>query len=601
MAKLLSYYRLCPLIDTKNLLGISEGAESGLIIVTLGRNIAIKYRVSDQKQLSSWRTKDKFSSPVYYDCKLNKYVAAFNYAYVRTWTDEDESLDKIKKYKFNQPILTIIVHNTETYVVFKTGSVYPLSEILETRKTFTPAVVAEIGQLEDITYLSSGEDLYFGFLVKSDSGLVFYWTVYTYYSKNVFSSVVLSNTTETLQGLELFVAHKIVHVLTIWGDGKVYLNELSQQKKSPASELFIVLENISAQHSIKIISLDDSHIAVYGADPNEEGAILIIYNTQFKLTQSKQIHKLYSEDARIWKMFNYILLPVGQNLVVVPFCLESEQLVALIGSHKSVQTKDDDIAFATEYELANWTAKQHKVKKKKSDKGKVQGLQVLDNRLEDLLKDGHSEADIIELVVAKIIEEKNIKLLEKSLSFFTDIPEALLVKLLKFTLTCEEKYLKKSKGGPYNNYPNELLPNTRASVLDKILVRKFSNVMLLPHLRATLTIDEAILLLQYLIYQLSEDGHDLPSLVGEECEQHLVNWISLVIDSNYQKFILSKDEKIQNLLVECKSVIVEHLAVLEDLKQLIPVLAGFKLQAEGKSLVDGKLANSLYSIEIVSY
>lgn len=601
MAKLLSYYRLCPLIDTKNLLGISEGAESGLIIVTLGRNIAIKYRVSDQKQLSSWRTKDKFSSPVYYDRKLNNYVAAFNYAYVRTWSDEDESLDKIKKYKFNQPIHTIIVHNMETYVVFKTGSVYPLSEILESRKTFTPTVVAKIGQLEDITYLSSGEDFYFGFLVKSDSGLVFYWTVYTYYSKNVFSSVVLSNTTETLRGLELFIAHKTVHILTIWGDGKVYLNALSQQKKSPASELFIVLENISAEHSIKIISLDDSHIAVYGADPNEEGAILLIYNTQFKVTQSKQIHKLYSEDARIWKMFNYILLPVGQNLVVVPFSLESEQLVALIGSHKSVQSKDDDIAFATEYELANWTAKQHKIKKKKSDKGKVQGLQVLDNRLEDLLKDGHSEADIIELVVVKIIEENNIKLLEKSLSFFTDIPEALLVKLLKFTLTCDEKYLKKSKTTSYNNYPNELLPESRATVLDKILVRKFSDVILLPHLRATLSIDEAILLLQYLIYQLSADGHDLPSLVGEECEQHLVNWISLVIDSNYQKFILSKDENIQNLLVECKSVVVEHLEVLEDLKQLIPVLAGFKLQAEGRSLVDGKLANSLYSIEIISY
>lgn len=45
MAKLLSYYRLCPLIDTKNLLGISNDCEKGIVLVTLGRNLVIKYRV----------------------------------------------------------------------------------------------------------------------------------------------------------------------------------------------------------------------------------------------------------------------------------------------------------------------------------------------------------------------------------------------------------------------------------------------------------------------------------------------------------------------------------------------------------------------------
>lgn len=45
MAKLGAYYGLCPLIDQKNLLGVTEDVEPGHVIVTLGRNIAIKYRV----------------------------------------------------------------------------------------------------------------------------------------------------------------------------------------------------------------------------------------------------------------------------------------------------------------------------------------------------------------------------------------------------------------------------------------------------------------------------------------------------------------------------------------------------------------------------
>lgn len=45
MAKLGAYYSLCPLIDHRSLLGICEDTEPGNVIVTLGKNIAIKYKV----------------------------------------------------------------------------------------------------------------------------------------------------------------------------------------------------------------------------------------------------------------------------------------------------------------------------------------------------------------------------------------------------------------------------------------------------------------------------------------------------------------------------------------------------------------------------
>jgi hypothetical protein len=45
MAKLCAYYSLCPLIDQTSLLGIAEDSTSGCVIVTLGKNIIIRYKV----------------------------------------------------------------------------------------------------------------------------------------------------------------------------------------------------------------------------------------------------------------------------------------------------------------------------------------------------------------------------------------------------------------------------------------------------------------------------------------------------------------------------------------------------------------------------
>lgn len=53
MAKLSSYYTLCPLIDQQSLLGVEKDANSGCVIVTLGKNIVIRYKVRIQGKLST--------------------------------------------------------------------------------------------------------------------------------------------------------------------------------------------------------------------------------------------------------------------------------------------------------------------------------------------------------------------------------------------------------------------------------------------------------------------------------------------------------------------------------------------------------------------
>lgn len=54
MAKLLSYFNLCPIMDPKDFLGVAEGKEEGTIINTLGRNIIIIIKVCPEEFIPSW-------------------------------------------------------------------------------------------------------------------------------------------------------------------------------------------------------------------------------------------------------------------------------------------------------------------------------------------------------------------------------------------------------------------------------------------------------------------------------------------------------------------------------------------------------------------
>lgn len=45
MAKLLSYFNLCPIMDANDLLGVAEDKEEGTIINTLGKNMIIIIKV----------------------------------------------------------------------------------------------------------------------------------------------------------------------------------------------------------------------------------------------------------------------------------------------------------------------------------------------------------------------------------------------------------------------------------------------------------------------------------------------------------------------------------------------------------------------------
>ncbi|XP_018569586.1 nucleolar protein 11 [Anoplophora glabripennis] len=591
MAKLGSYYGLCPLIESKTLLGISEDSEKENVIVTLGKNIAGKYRLSDQKQVCCWKTKEKFSSPVLYDKKSSKYVAAFNQSYIKLWSYEDENLDKLKKYKFNQQIYTIFSNNEDTFVLFENGNLYTLAEALESRKTLNfEGVISNIEKIDDVLYAKVNDQFYVGLIVRSEDELYLYWTKYNSAKCVFIKKKLYRDTLYSLKGCVIHVMENTAHLLTLWSDGRIFSYILEESDMPFPGELFTVIQHISTKYTVCISALDENYMAMFGANSNEEGAILIIYNTQFKVTQSKQSFKLFTNGAKLWNYENNLLLPVGQNLAVIPYYLETEQLAALIGSHKSIQSETNaDVTLVQETEIVSWD---HKFKL-----GDKQIPETLKLKMNDLLKQGLPESIILEELLIVIFRNQDINFLSLCIDYFSDIPEKYIAKLLKYLTVLDCTAFPNQLEHPSKSFPSDLQPISRTELIDKILCKPFSEILLLPYLRSELTLSNVVTLLNYICFLWSEDGHLLPVKNVVKNYEKLIEWSFVIIDANYQKLLLSKDNSVMEALNNLNNLILQHLSSFEDLKFLSTVLNYFKMR---KPCSNGIGTNNMkYSVEQV--
>lgn len=334
-------------------------------------------------------------------------------------------------------------------------------------------------------------------------------------------------------------------------------------------------------------SLDENYLVYYGADCNQEGAALIIYNVQFKVVQTRQNFKLFTEGAKLWLIENAVLLPVGQHLAVVPFKLEIEQLVALIGSHKMVQKDvDADVKIVNDLDVVSW----------------VESQKIHDRDVPDLLKDkiselvyqGMPESMILEHILPDILNDHDTKVLSYSLKYFSDLPEKYLVKILKYALATDKSYFKGNKC-ELSGLPDGLQPLERINLLETILKKPFNESIILPHLRSQLSLSEVMLLLDYIYLIGSDDGCVLQGLTFVETEAKLIQWGSILMDSSYQKIVLTDDESVKEIFEKFNELIQNHLACLNDLKEVAPLLKNFKEQKIFNK--ESKFYNTRYSVE----
>lgn len=358
-------------------------------------------------------------------------------------------------------------------------------------------------------------------------------------------------------------------MFSLGSDGSMHSRPLADPnlEEDSIGELFTIVDSISSKHFISMKSLDENYIALYGANSNDEGAILTLYNIQFKVTQSKQPFKLFTANSKIWGIENNLLIPVGQNLAIVPFRLETEQLAALVGSHKDIYTDlDPDIKIVQDLEVASW------VGKSANDRDLPNNLK---NKLDQFVKQGLSESTILEELLPEIFDKNDSNLLILMLNHFSDIPEKYLVQMINYSLT--------TKGN--------------SKLLTTILRRSFSDVLILPHLRTELSLDIISDLLKFL-HTLWVKNKTLPGLNFVETHSKLLEWSCAIIDANYQKIVLSNDQILIETLSNLNELVQDYLKSLESLQAVVPLLSNAKKNKTVDICLD--VSNLRYSIEQIS-
>uniref|UniRef100_A0A2M4BFG6 Putative nucleolar protein 11 n=1 Tax=Anopheles marajoara TaxID=58244 RepID=A0A2M4BFG6_9DIPT len=374
MAKLLAYYNLCPINNIDDFLGLSRDVDPGCVINTLGRNIILVVKLSNQRQVRSWTVLDRLSSKVVYDFPSERYVAVFGGRYLRCWTPDQADLNKVKKIKLYRTVQDLFtVGSGQTLVLYTDGSCESLESALETRNKdrAKPSEVTQGGtterdasikdvqvlQLDDgallLTYFVRNEkedttELNYGLLSSTDLKLV-----------NRIQKVKLERLGDDLKlaGCCIVDSSDCPSLVTLWSDSRLFILQLnlgqSPKQLEGVGNFFELIQTIDVTQPLSMANIGKDYIAVYANNNNRDGATLALFNIQFKVFQAKQYFKVYFRTSRFWVIENYILLAFGETLAVVPFKISKEQLSDLVGSQRTFDLSNgiDDESINDEADL----------------------------------------------------------------------------------------------------------------------------------------------------------------------------------------------------------------------------------------------------------
>lgn len=117
----------------------------------------------------------------------------------------------------------------------------------------------------------------------------------------------------------------------------MYKRKITEEmEESECVKLSNLSKSISKKHPVVMCPLqDNSCIAIYGCDPSEEGAIVIIYDINYDLVVSKQSLKLYSLPPLMERIGYSLFVPLGLHILVLTFRITKSLLSSVVGKHQA--------------------------------------------------------------------------------------------------------------------------------------------------------------------------------------------------------------------------------------------------------------------------
>lgn len=420
---------------------------------------------------------------------------------------------------------------------------------------------------------------------------------------------------------------------------------------------------INVEQPLSVVGISRDCIAIYGASTLQEGASLILYNTQFKVIESRQQFKIFFDNSRMWIIDKFIFLAVSQTLAVVTFRASNEQLSDMIGSQRVTDLKavvdmecinvdggieeeiefdkdeqfhtnaedaeeEDgsaaDVLFSVDEPLWHKSVPFEDVDEVERDLFLLQhhdvevvvdrDSELLPNMLQlrissnvneegfgnetvrtltaELQRMGASEIEITEYVIPVLLEANLEDDLTNCLRAYSNISEKMLVASLKYFLRLIRSDSLESLSD------DDKVKNSHVVGLNAALSCSFSAELILDHLRTKLDFDDVLYILSHIFAALK--SHEV---LLEERPQHdvnygddelLIKWFSTLVDSHFQQFIISRDSKHINLLIEWKQF-VDNLA--QEVQETKIIAATLSNLFNGKLIGKESKGSKWYSVE----
>ncbi|XP_061714785.1 nucleolar protein 11 [Cydia pomonella] len=562
MAKLQSYYVLCPLIDQKSFLGISEDKEEQTVVVTLGRNVVNKYRLTDQKQTGGWTSKDHITAPVIYDTENSCYVGVFNNNTIKMWKEDSDNLDKVKKYKFPLPIFRVL----PGLIIFANGNCASLTYALENRNSYDgKAIIKDADEIVAVsTCKIKGNNICY--VVKNELDYEIIQCPLRVelgdMDKSKLHRVKVTRPDVYVISQLISASEKMVYIL--WSDSKITAyNLLRRYWKSVGT-----IPWVAAPARASLAAMGHNHVAAFGCSADRDGAIIVAYNVLLNVGSCKYPMKMYTADAKLYCFDDRIILEASNHIGILPYVIEERrQLSSLLGSHDTVE--DDCL------EIADWGSPTNKSESVLTWNGKP-------------LKQGLSERNLCAQVINNIFEESNINCerIVDVLKQFKDVPESVVVLLINHVMKTINEESDASISDrvveAYSQYVSEF------NLLDYLLGITVSDSFLITYLRSSMSLDNALFLLAYAACLLKTGK-------GVKVEENkLLDWCTVLMDAFYQQYLMTKDEKVTEVLTQTLAVIKD---LIQDLDLVNSTIALMHKLLYTKTVETGE--DLPYSIELM--
>ncbi|TDG45250.1 hypothetical protein AWZ03_008312 [Drosophila navojoa] len=454
MSKFLSYYNLFPIPDPKEFLGMAADKESGNVITTLARNVVVILNISTHKQLHSWSMPEKLSTKVVYDPNSEKYVGVFGNHSIRLWDVDTPDISKCKKLKFQKSIAHVVYTDDEVLVLYSDGSCQPLSKALESRKNQKEDTAEQLA-------LAASKTLSKPTVHTLENGLKLLTFFEETHATGEFNLIrqdlsgpqkrvyPIKRETVRLSGYAVVEGDSGPQLLTIWSDKRIFILNLGERSHESSPGQFVsTLAELNVESKLSVCGLSRNFAAIYGANYGQEGASLLVYNTQFKIVNAKQYFKVYLDFSRLWARDEHILLAMGRNIAAVEYRMNSELLVDMLGSQlnethltpieldhiNEEESLEAAIKFAgsSRYQAANNKVQNPKLSKQllaelPPSNGKTvafESPEISKNELNDIIKQ-HVDGEVMQ--VANGLEDVNITLMT---NYFDEGPQNLAVQAI---------------------------------------------------------------------------------------------------------------------------------------------------------------------------